>query len=587
MLDQPIRATPPPEVAVAGALPRVRRLFRLRALWFASILVPLLAFAFAAWLAWDNVMSETRLRMLRTADILHEHALRAVQVQESLLAATQAHVAGLDWQQIGQSESVWRFLRALTFGSPSSGIGLVAPDGRMVVTGRAAAFPMAPLDLSERDYVRRIREGRQGTFIGEVVEASVAGFTHFSVAVPRLAADGQPDGGLIVSGFSPSFFTDFYARFIEQSNDFVALLRLDGAVLASQPGLSSWRLPAESPLLQTVQRNGAEGVVDLVGVDGVRRFIAYRRVPNTQLAVVYGVDYSSIVSTWHARLLPIGLVFALAAEALLVLTALTARAARREAEALALAAQETAAARAEAESRAAAEAQLRRIEQLGALGKLSAGVAHDFNNLVNSVGTASRIMRDNAGDAVQVRRLAALMEEATERGARITRRMLDFARRAPDGAGSFAVGTSVEAVCSLLAETLPRDISLEWNVPEGMPPARGDRLEFETVIVNLVTNARDAMPNGGAIFVSAMLDSGAVPHIHISVADTGEGMPPEVLARAGEPFFTTKSTGEGTGLGLAMARRFAEKDKGNLAIDSVPGQGTTVTLRLPVPDTAE
>ena len=583
MPDLPTTSTALPEGRAAGAARRSRFSRRFRMLWAASILVPLLAFGVASWLAWDDVMSETRTRLLRTADILHEHALRALAVQESLLGATQARVAGMDWDSIERSEEVWRFLATLTHGTPSVGLGLVAPDGRMVNFGRAPQFPPPALDVGDRDYVRAIRAGRSGTFIGEVVDTRPSGAVNFSIAIPRLGPDGRPDGGIIVSGLAPRFFTDFYARFVEHPNDAVLLARLDGSLLASQPMLEMRHLPADAPLLREMREAGAEGTADVTAPgSGIRRLVAFRRLADTELAVAYGVAFDGVRRAWYWRLLPIGLVLALAAETLLVLTALTVRAARRETEALELAATEAAAARAAAESRAAAEAQLRRSEQLGALGKISAGVAHDFNNLVNTVGSASRLMQDQAGDPAQVRRLAAMMQEAAERGARITRRMLDFALRAPDEAGSFEVGPALDAICGLLAETLPRDIVLEWATAEGLPPVRGDRAEFETVIVNLVTNARDAISEGGAIYITATTDGAARPHVQISVADTGEGMAGEVLARAGEPFFTTKAAGQGTGLGLAMARRFAEQDSGGLAIESVPGQGTTVTLRLPI-----
>jgi len=125
------------------------------------------------------------------------------------------------------------------------------------------------------------------------------------------------------------------------------------------------------------------------------------------------------------------------------------------------------------------------------------------------------------------------------------------------------------------------------EIAADLPLARGERAEFETVIVNLVTNARDALPAGGAIRISAARGlhpaagtDATEERLRVAVADTGVGMPPEVLARAGEPFFTTKAEGRGTGLGLAMARRFAEQDGGALEIASRPGEGTVVTLWL-------
>lgn len=573
LLQRPLPAAPPPGTG---------RSARFRMLWAASILVPLAGFALAAWIAWNDVQTETRLRMLRTVDILHEHALRAIEVQENILAATGARIAGMDWPAIAGSEEVWRFANTITLGTPSVGLVLVAPDGQRVLDSRSPIFPTPPADLGGQDFVRAVRAAGAGTFIGAVADGLDGAPAHVSVAVPRIGPDGRPDGGVLASGLDPRFFTEFYRRFLQRPDDAVLLLRLDGALLAGLPTTLARHRPPDAVLPRTIRERGADGIAELVTASGVPRLITFRRLPRGDLAVVYGIDRGGITAAWYWRLWPIGLVFLAAAEALLALTWLTMRAVRRENAALALAAAQAAAARREAESRAVAESRLRRIEKLGALGGIAAGVAHDFNNIVNSMGTASRFMRDHAEDPARVRRLAQSMEETAERGARITRRMLDFARGAPESRETFQAGEAIESVCALLADTLPPDIALEWTVPENLPPVRGDRAEFETVIVNLVANGRDAMPGGGAILVRAWLAQGEHPRLHVSVADTGEGMAQDVLARAGEPFFTTKPLGSGTGLGLAMARRFAGQDRGGLSIESTPGQGTTVTLRLPV-----
>jgi len=571
-----------PRQRLVAPPPGIGRSVRFRMLWAASILVPLLGFVLAAWIAWNDVLTETRLRMLRTVDILHEHAMRAIEVQENILAATQARIAGMTWPAIAGSEEVWRFANTIALGTPSVGLALVAPDGQRVLGSRSPTFPTPPADFSGRDVFRAYHQGWTGTFIGDVEDGTDGGPPRFPVALPRVGPDGSPDGGVLVSGFDPRFFTEFYARFMQRPDDAVMLLRLDGVLLASLPAVATRRLPPGAALPQAIREMGSEGVAELVAPNGARRLTAFRRLPRGELAVAYGIDHGGITAAWYRRLWPMGLVFLVAAEALLVLTWLTMRAARRENAALALAAAEAAAARGEAESRAVAESRLRRIEKLGALGSIAAGVAHDFNNIVNSLRIAARSLRAHAGDPAQVRRFATMMEETSERGARITRRMLDFARRTPDTGETFGAGEALQSVCALLADTLPRNVSLEWTVPESLPPVRGDRAEFETVMVNLVANARDAMPAGGSILVRARLDQGNHPQLLVSVADTGHGMAEDVLARAGEPFFTTKPPGSGTGLGLAMARRFADQDGGGLAIDSVPGQGTTVTLRLPV-----
>jgi signal transduction histidine kinase len=207
-----------------------------------------------------------------------------------------------------------------------------------------------------------------------------------------------------------------------------------------------------------------------------------------------------------------------------------------------------------------------------------------MNNLVQNVLAASRLIDRRAADPVQVRRFSRQLAEAAERGGRLARRMLDFSRSAPDRAEQFDLRLVLGGLDDLLAGLLGPEMRLDVALPPILPPAAADRREFETVLVNLIVNARDAMPAGGTIRVAVMLDpppGDARPAmLRITVMDSGIGMPAELLARAGEPFFTTKPPGRGTGLGLTMARQFAERSGGTLRIESQQGRGTTVTLWL-------
>ncbi|HZH46726.1 MAG TPA: ATP-binding protein, partial [Roseococcus sp.] len=205
------------------------------------------------------------------------------------------------------------------------------------------------------------------------------------------------------------------------------------------------------------------------------------------------------------------------------------------------------------------------------------------------------LIRRRVRDAAAVDKLARMVEDAAQRGAAVTRRLLAFSRRGELRAGPVPPDALFASLGELLAHTLGPDIRLRFEAPAGLPPLQADRNQLETVLVNLATNGRDAMPGGGTLSFVAAEDTfgpgtvlaeapGLSPgrFIRLTVQDSGEGMSAEVLARAAEPFFTTKEIGRGTGLGLAMARGFAEQSGGALAIGSAPGQGTTVTLWLPV-----
>ena len=252
----------------------------------------------------------------------------------------------------------------------------------------------------------------------------------------------------------------------------------------------------------------------------------------------------------------------------------------------------------EVAAREAVQARLARTRRLEALGQIAGGVAHDFANVLQAVQggvrlAAGRLDRDTAA----VRHLLELVGDAANRGASITRRLLAFARRGELGVDRVDPTALLEGLEGVLAHSLGApDLRVRVEAEPGLPPVLADQGELETVLVNLATNARDAMPRGGTFAVAAAVEAvaaGAAPHpaglrpgryVRLSAADTGTGMDAETLARAAEPFFTTKPEGKGTGLGLAMAREFAEQAGGGFALASEPGRGTTVTLWLPDAD---
>jgi len=251
----------------------------------------------------------------------------------------------------------------------------------------------------------------------------------------------------------------------------------------------------------------------------------------------------------------------------------------------------------EVAAREAAQARAAHAERMQALGQLAGGIAHDFNNVLQGVSGAAALIERRPGDEAGVRRLARLAIEASERGASVTRRLLAFGRRGDLHAEACDMAPLLSGLREILAHTLGAAIGVTVRLGARIPPLLADRGQLETVLVNLATNARDAMPEGGRLTLSADteivaadgptfaagLSAGLSPgrYVRLSVADTGTGMDAATLARAGEPFFTTKELGVGTGLGLPMAKGFAEQSGGGLAIESSPGKGTTITLWLP------
>jgi PAS domain S-box-containing protein len=235
------------------------------------------------------------------------------------------------------------------------------------------------------------------------------------------------------------------------------------------------------------------------------------------------------------------------------------------------------------------EDRLRQSERLESLGKLAGGIAHDFNNILGVILNYSIL----AGKQVTEPRAVADIGEiraAAERGAGLTRQLLTFARRIETVSEPLDVNGVVRSIASMLSRTLGAHLDLRLELAERPLVTVIDRHQLEQIILNLVINARDAMPHGGQLTIrtaeapfDAIVDinlPSSVPMVTLQVIDTGHGMPPDVVARAFEPFFTTKPHGEGTGLGLATVYGVVRRYLGDVSIDTSEGFGTTVTVTL-------
>jgi PAS domain S-box-containing protein len=243
-------------------------------------------------------------------------------------------------------------------------------------------------------------------------------------------------------------------------------------------------------------------------------------------------------------------------------------------------------------AREAAQQRAAHAERMHALGQIAGGVAHDFNNVLQAVSGGAALIERRPEDSERVLRNARLVLDAARRGAAITSRLLAFSRRGDLRAENVDAAALLTDMAEVLTHTLGGKVVCTVNASPGLPPLFADRGQLETVLVNLATNARDAMPSGGALTLAAGTEmvSAGLPHpagltpgsfVRIEVIDNGCGMDRAVLARVTEPFFTTKEPSKGTGLGLAMAKGFVEQSGGSLSIDSAVGQGTRVTLWLP------
>ncbi|MEQ1782610.1 MAG: ATP-binding protein [Hyphomonadaceae bacterium] len=243
----------------------------------------------------------------------------------------------------------------------------------------------------------------------------------------------------------------------------------------------------------------------------------------------------------------------------------------------------------EARQREEAEEQLRQAQKMEVIGQLTGGIAHDFNNLLMAVLTNVALLRKHAGDDARALKLIDGAEQGAKRGAALTQRLLAFARRQSLKVDPVDVGALVEGLRNLLERSVGADVELDYRIGGALHPVMIDANQVELALLNLVVNARDAMPDGGAITIAAdevrceeAADLPAGRFVRLSVIDTGVGMDEETLQRAIEPFFSTKELGKGTGLGLSMIHGLAVQLNGALRLSSTPGQGTRADLYLPV-----
>ena len=230
--------------------------------------------------------------------------------------------------------------------------------------------------------------------------------------------------------------------------------------------------------------------------------------------------------------------------------------------------------------------QLAESQKLDALGQLTGGVAHDFNNLLMILSGNIHTLKKLAGDDPKGQRAIQSIEAAAQRGASLTSQLLSFARRQRVNPEPVDVIEHINSVRQVLDTGLGGTVTLLVEAEPELWPVTVDTAEFDTALVNLVINARDAMPDGGVVTIKAKnitlrgeLHNG--DHVAITIADNGTGIPPDVVSRVFDPFFTTKPVGKGTGLGLSQVHGFAHQAGGTVNLSSELGKGTIITICLP------
>ena len=570
---------------------------RLRIALYGAVVLPLLLITAVTVDERAQLLNAAEAEALADVATLREHALKTIETDELLLREVDYRLQGMHWDAIRFSPAaVSSAIGSLHAGMPQvSMLTVTDADGR--------AWAEGPPYVTDGFVSNREQEGwsaqqvaDQGTFFSRAVTGQPTGERYFGISRRRTTADERFDGTVQVN-VATAYFSTFWSRTISgKEGAAVSLLRTDGEVLARFPDMGASLGPTAewSHLLDHLVAQPLGGVYRVTStVDKTERIFAYARVGLYPLVVGYGLSVHTVLAPWRLHVQLMGGFGALAAGAV----ALAVIAAMRQVHLLV----------AEQARRTAIEAAAQEGQRLELLGQLTAEITHDFANILQVMRAAATLIRRAATQPERVRSLADRLGEDAERGASLTQRMLDVVR--PGGGALNRVNSQGGAIdlantIQRLGETLQRLLGGRYRLCCTIEPAclsaqvRGDRSELELVIMNLAVNARDAMPDGGDIEIRATrgdvslliaapgahrgVDDLASGHyVRLSVTDTGMGMAPDILARAGEVFFTTKPRGKGTGLGLSGARGFVQRAGGWLTIESEVGRGTTVTLWLP------
>jgi signal transduction histidine kinase len=357
----------------------------------------------------------------------------------------------------------------------------------------------------------------------------------------------------------------------ETANEYLAALRLDDGFQAAAVYGADGRLFAGLALPGQV----LPGTVTPHGPEiGGRKVTVVVPVvqQNLSLGSVYLCKLVEPLSARISRYAAIGLIllFAAALIALLGAASAAAAAANRELQEQILA-------------REQAENALRQAQKMEALGQLTGGVAHDFNNLLMAASSGLELMQ-RTDDEDRRKRFSEGIRNALERGAQITQQLLAFSRRSPLQSEVLNVQRHIDKLAGLLDRSLRENVSVRFSIAGDLWPVEVDVSQFDVAVLNLAVNAKDAMPTGGTVCISAAnrpAALGGTDAVEIAVEDEGAGMSAEEIERAFEPFYTTKGPGRGTGLGLSQVYGFVRAAGGTVSILSEPGKGTKVILLIP------
>jgi signal transduction histidine kinase/CheY-like chemotaxis protein len=564
--------------------PLASKLAPLRVLILLFISLPLLAYTLEGVHRYRHLHAESALNLSRTLKITQEHALKIFQTNEIILDRISDALGGDDNATLQKREkALYQQFHALSRDKEQTQSIWVWDDkGQPLASDRRYPVPRE-LNISDRSYFQWHQTRRSSFYLSERNVGRATGTPFIDMSRGRYRPDTSFAGVTSVS-LSPTYFEDFHKELIsEEPGMHITMLREDGAVLTQSPPLPnpSPRLMPDSPVMRFIHLGLPSGNAQLVAsADEPERLFAYGKVGNYPVYISTSIDVNQITQRWMREM---GWIAAFGLLPMLGLFLVARVALRRTREALYTAEK----LKDETLNRKQVENALLQAQKMEALGRLTGGVAHDFNNALMVISTNLALLKRKhpAADDKQLQSIERAVETATK----LTRQLLAFSHRQPLLPQCLNLHDWLGTAKDMLDPVLGRRVQLSAQIEEGTCAIYVDSAELELALLNLAINARDAMPSGGQLSITARnASSDELPPglkgnmVVIEVSDTGKGIAPDILDKVFEPFFTTKPVGEGTGLGLSQMYGLCQRAGGLATVQSQVGKGTTFSLFFPV-----
>lgn len=570
----PLRAIPPRNFEL------LRRM--LKATLAAAILLPLVLFIVVAHRALEDRKADVMAALARATRVADEQATKVFDLDSALSDRVDELLASRSDADIAANENSFHLrLARMAQNLPQVvAISVVGADGQLLMN--STQYPVKNINIADRKDFKDMQAGVGGrlsdVMIGRSLHRQV-----FNDSLARTDYTGRFSGMIIIS-LAPTYFEQFYAELAgDLPGQSVALTRSDGTLLAIYPHSTHVGSRFNPSLQFTAAYKSAPQSGNLEArssLDGQWKFFAYRRVSAHGGYVVSAYPERDLYLGWLRQIAGFALIFLVPCAALWLVIAYSLKQLSREEDAWHRWLNE-------ATARHAMEAAWRESRKMEALGKLMGSVSHDFNNLLMVVSANVQILRRR--HFTEENRYIDAIERALQTGEALTRQLLTVSRRFPLRADIVFLRRQIALAEQLLRSALSEKVELRNRLSDDIWPVKVDPSELQVALINIAVNARDAMPFGGVLALTAeniVLPVGAPGRpsgefVRLTLADNGPGMPESIRERVFEPLFTTKPEGQGTGLGLAQVFAFCEQSGGLATVDSRLNGGTSVNLFLP------